>query len=111
MLVAVLFGQIVCGTLYLNISSFYPLYVENIHEFDANIDATMVAVALCAFEVAGILCTPLIPKILGYFGRKYAIMLGFGLLIISNTGLGLLALVPHDNWKLFWGLSVLVRFI
>ena len=109
LLFAVLFGQVVCGTLYLNISSFYPLHVAE--HFEEQINAIMVAVALSAFEVAGIMCTPLIPKIMGCLGRKYSINFSFALLIISNSGLGLLELVPDDNWKLFWGLSVLVRFI
>ena len=93
----------------MNISSFYPLHVED--HFEKHIDATMVAVALCAFEVAGIICTPLIPVVLGSFGRKNAIILGFAMLIVSNTGLGLLSMVPDSNWKMFWGLSILIRFI
>lgn len=93
----------------MNISSFYPLYVND--HFGESIDSTMVAVSLCAFEFAGIICTPLIPKIMGSFGRKYSINLGFLMLLISNSGLGLLSIVPYDNWKLFWGLSILVRFV
>lgn len=43
-------------------------------------------------------------------GRKNAVIVGFVVLIISTTGLGLLEYVPYDQWKLFYALSFVIRF-
>ena len=44
-------------------------------------------------------------------GRKNAMLVGIFCMLVSNTGLGMLALIPYDNWKLFFGLSILIRFL
>ena len=105
-----IFGSmLVCGTLYLNIASFFPLFVA---EFYAeNINQSMVACALCCFQFAGVICTPIHAITISKMGRKNAMMIGFGAILISNTVLGMLSKVNPKHWKAFLFMSCLTRFI
>ena len=44
-------------------------------------------------------------------GRKNAIIVGFICMLIANTGLGMLSLIPYGQWELFYTLSLLIRFL
>jgi len=44
-------------------------------------------------------------------GRKNSILLGMTCVLVSNTALGLLALIPDADWRLFLGLSIVARFV
>ncbi len=90
MLACILFCEFTCSTLYLNISSFFPLFVNK--NFGTHINSLMVAISLCAFELSGFVTTPLIPIIINRTGRKWSMVMGFICLLISNTALGALSM-------------------
>jgi len=47
MVYSIFASMLVCGTLYLNIASFYPIFVDE--HYGDSINQTMVACALCCF--------------------------------------------------------------
>jgi MFS family permease len=101
-----------CGTAYLNVSSFYPLFVNE--NYKDKINSTIVSVCLAAFELAGCLFTPIHGYTISKIGRKNAILIGFALLILSTTALGMVALIDskkEGNWKLFIAASFFARFV
>jgi len=71
----------------------------------------MVSIAMSAFQFAGVLCTPIHAVTISKMGRKNAIIVGFVCMLVANTGLGMLALINYDNWRLFYFFSCLIRFI
>lgn len=101
-------STIICGTLYLNISSFYPLYVERTFGLET-INSTMIAVAIAMFEFAGFVSNPIHAHTISKVGRKNSILIGLVILVLANTALGMLSYIPADNWVLFYVLSILVR--
>ena len=123
MLIAVLISNMICGTMILNIASFYPLYVEQI--YGLNISSFMVGLALGAFQVAGILCTPIHAVTISKMGRKNSIVFGFTLILMANTALGAVSLLPYTprdplapdvpvyqkNWVSFFLISCFTRFV
>lgn len=109
LIVCLLVCQATCGTLYLNIVSFYPLFVDD--HYSKYINTMMVSVALATFNFAGVVCTPIHAVTISRMGRKNAIVVGLVCMLISNTGLGMLALIPYERWGLFYFCSVLIRFI
>ena len=86
--------MLVCGTLYLNISSFYPLYVNV--KYKGKISTVMIACTLCCFNLAGVVCTPIHAITISRMGRKNALLVGFWAILISNTALGLCSLISED---------------
>ena len=108
MLKAIVLSNMVSATLFLNILSFYPLYVAD--TFADSITATRVAVAITAFDVAGIALTPVLVALLGRIGRKNGILLAQVILLISNTVLGMLSLVRPDKPEVFFWVSFVARF-
>lgn len=108
-LASIIQSNIIDATLYLNIVSFFPLYAN--FKFGDKISTGEIAVAVTAFEFAGILLTPIIIKIISKIGRKNCILISHMIMIISNTGLGLLSLIGKDKPKIFLLLSFILRFI
>ena len=92
MIKTILFSLVVCGTMYFNVMAFLPLYVSETFGND-QISTTMVSVCMSMFEVAGIICSPISPFIMAKIGKKRALIVGFLLILVSTTGLGLLDLV------------------
>jgi MFS family permease len=103
-------STIICGTLYLNISSFYPLYVERTFGLDT-INSTMIAVAIAMFEFGGFVSNPIHAHTISKVGRKNSILIGLTILVLANTALGMLSYIPADNWVLFYVLSIVVRLV
>ena len=109
MVYSIFASMLVCGTLYLNIASFYPVFVDE--NYGDSINQTMVACALCCFQFAGVCCTPIHAFTISKMGRKNAMMIGFGSIFVSNTIMGMLSLINYSNWKTFLFLSCLTRFV
>lgn len=47
MVYSIFASMLICGTLYLNVASFYPIFVSE--NYGEHINQTMVAIALCCF--------------------------------------------------------------
>jgi len=43
-------------------------------------------------------------------GRKNSILLGFLVLFVTTTGLGMLDLIPKDHFKTFYFVACVIRF-
>jgi MFS family permease len=108
LLTCIMTSQVVCGTLYLSISSFFPLFVEAHYPM---ISSTMVSICMSSFEVAGVLFTPVHAITISKMGRKNSIIFGFSILVFTTTSLGLLSYIPYDHWKSFYYLATIVRFM
>ena len=103
-----------CSTLYLNIVTFYPLYVEQNFcktKDTCLISTSLVAIAMGMFQLAGVVCPPIHSVTMVKMGRKNAVVIGFICMITANTGLGLLSFIPDTYWKLFLGMSMAIRFL
>ena len=107
MIVSCLVQRIVCGTLYLSVTSFFPLYV-GIHFPEIN--ATLISICMTAFEFSGCLFGPFHPVTMTKIGRKNSIIYGAIILVFTTTSMGLLSVVELD-WQTFICLSTAVRFI
>ena len=94
MVYSIFASMLVCGTLYLNISSFYPLYVSV--TYGDQISTVLIACTLCCFNLAGVVCTPIHAITIGKMGRKNALLVGFWAILISNTALGLCASISAE---------------
>lgn len=69
----------------------------------------MIAVAMNSFELSGVMFTPLHAVTMSYIGRKNAILIGMLILMLTNTAMGLLSM--SSDWKWFFSLSIVIRFI
>ena len=69
------------------------------------------------FQVAYLMCAPVVGQNLQRFGRKNVILAGYMLCIMATVGFGLVSHVPKDlgpnpeNSQLFFGLSLAIRFL
>ena len=105
-----MFSLVVCGTMYFNVMSFLPLYIaDNFGE--GLISATMVSICMSMFEVAGIICSPISPFIIGTLGKKRSLIMGMTLEFVSTTGLGLLEKIDTNQWQRFYFLTFVCRFV
>lgn len=93
-------------TLYGNIATFYPPYKEKFHK---TISDTMVGTVLSMFELGVLLCSPLVSMSLSKVGKKNFILIGALSTITASIGFGLLVYIQND--KLFFALSICMRFI
>lgn len=108
MMASILAAMVVCGTLYLSITAFFPLYVkQNFSE----IDTTMIAICMSAFEAAGVLSGPIHAVTLSKIGRKNSIIIGHILILLTTMGLGLLSLIEATEWKTFYAVACTIRFV
>ena len=79
----------------LNVQIFYPLYV--VDKFGKErINSTMVSIAMCAYELAGVTCSYFHRGTIAKMGKKNAMTFAFLLEIISVAGMGALALISVD---------------
>ena len=101
--------MVVINTLYLNVSAFYPLFVEE--NYSENVNPTMVSIVLCSFELSGVLFTPINATTISKMGRKNAILIGLIIICLSTISLGLIAFIDNEHWALFFVLSVISRFV
>ena len=99
----------VCSTQYLNVQAFFPLFVK-LNYKDA-IDATRISLALGAFNLAGVIFTPIHGISISKMGHKNSILLGMMFVLISNIVLGMLSLIPDYDVNLFILISVIARFV
>ena len=106
----ILICQVVCGTQYLNVTSFFPLFVKTNYGDDV-ISTTMVSICMCCFELAGVLCSPIHSKTISVIGRKNALTIGFIIMFLSAIGLGLISLIPYTEWRTFYYTACFTRFM
>ena len=92
---SVLFAQVLIATQYMNVASFYPLFVEAKYGKDT-INSTMVSVAMCSFEFAGFACSFFNRRTIAWLGKKNAISFGFALSTSSVAGMGALAFISAE---------------
>jgi len=93
MMIVLLSNQLANGTLYLNVFSFVPLYVQT--NYGNKINVSTVSFSLCAFELAAIISAKIHQLTISEMGRKNAVILSYFLLIVTTTGLGLLDLIDR----------------
>lgn len=104
----ILAAMVVCGTLYLSIASFFPLYVQkNFSE----INITMISICMSSFEFAGVICGPIHAVTMSKMGRKNAIIIGHILILLTTVSLGLISNIEKTEWKTFYAVACLVRFV
>ena len=105
-----LFSMLCCGTVYLNVMSFFPLYVkENFGE--DKISSTMVSVAMSSFELAGIITAPINAGLISKIGRKTAIVIGFMIISLSTFSLGALSWIETTEYRTFFYAAMATRFV
>jgi MFS family permease len=107
--IIILMSMVVCGTLYLNILSFFPLYVDK--RFNGAIPTQTIAFMLCSFNAAGVLFSPCNYYFIRKYGRKNSLMFGFFLLFISQFALGIFADVPDKYPSHFVLVNSISRFV
>ena len=78
---ALILGQAICGTQYLNIMTYYPLYVDQ----NFKLNSTVVSWIMSSFAVSSILFNKLHSISINWMGRKNAIIFG-----LINVTIGLL---------------------
>ena len=71
-LYCVIQSNAICATMFLNITSFYPLYAQQ--TFGKQMTTTKIAIAMSAFELSGIIASPFVPSLLAKIGRKNAVL-------------------------------------
>lgn len=101
-------SMLACGTLYLNITSFFPLFVQK--QFGDQINTVVIAITLSSFNFAGVVCSPIHAVTISKMGRKNALMIGFGCIFLSNTALGVCAYLAPEHPVLFTVCCCLARF-
>ena len=57
MALSIFLSMLVCGTLYLNITSFFPLFVKD--KYGDSIGTVLIACTLTCFNLAGVVCSPI----------------------------------------------------
>jgi MFS family permease len=105
-----LFSLVCCGTVYLNVMSFFPLFVKDKYGEDT-ISATMISVCMSAFEFAGIVTSPINASMISKIGRKTSLIIGFILIALSTFSLGALSYIDTTEWKTFYYASMATRFV
>lgn len=93
-------------TLYGNIATFYPPYVEAHHK---TISSFMVGVVLAMYEIGILITSPLVSLLMPRVGRKNFILFGNVCMIGACAGFGLLVYIKNDI--VFFVASVLLRMI
>lgn len=91
-LVSCVMAQITCGSLYLNMASFFPVYAdgkfnagsgeletESGNDSDQVITVTQISFCIVAFELACLIASPIHAKTISLMGRKNAILIGFAI--------------------------------
>lgn len=94
--------------MYLNVLSFVPNYVKK--HYGEFISVTMISICLSSFQLAAILSTKIHQLTISKMGRKNSILLGFLILFVTTTGLGMLALIPDGYWITFYFFACVIRF-
>jgi len=78
------------NTVYMNISTFLPLYVKEKHD---SITSLMIGIILCMFQVAYLIVSPFIGQHLKVIGRKNSIVIGYLIIVSASFCFGLLTLI------------------
>ena len=108
LIITILAAMVVCGTLYLSIGAFFPLYVQ---QNFSEINITMISICMSCFEAAGVLCGPIHAVTMSKMGRKNSIIIGHILIMLTTMGLGLISFIEATEWKTFYAVACIVRFI
>lgn len=101
-------SMLACGTLYLNITSFFPLFVQT--QFGTHINTVVIAITLSSFNFAGVVCSPIHAVTISKMGRKNALIIGFICIFVSNTALGVCAGLAPGHPVLFTVCCCVARF-
>ena len=110
MMIPMAFGQFNCCALSLIMASFFAGHCADKYP-NSGINATLVAIAMGTLDGAGIVFTPFFKYFVGWTGRKNALTFAYILLIVTNAGLAVLSYIPEDKWQIFYGGTVVCRFI
>ena len=95
--------------MYFNLSAFAPLFIEE--RFEGKISNKMVGLMVAAMELAGVLSSPIHGLSISKMGRKNAWILGYLTVIVGTFMLGATSYYEKKDWKLFYTISVLGRFL
>lgn len=109
MFITLLINSVINYTLYFNIASFVPLYIEEY--FSSQITTLMVSLGLSAFELSSVCSSRIHAATVSKIGRKKAIIIAYSLICVCLCGIGALDMIPKDNWVLFYTLFVVLRAI
>ena len=72
---------------------------------------TKISLVIGALQFMGLIVTPFYVSILPKLGRKNAVLIGLGVLLVSNTTMGLLSKVSPTRPDLFFYISVISRLV
>ena len=95
------------STLYLNVASFFPLFVEK--HYKEHISSTMVAVIMSTCEFMAMIFAPINAPFISKIGRKNAILIGLLIQTVGTIMIGLTSIIPYEKWRVFFGASILAR--
>lgn len=118
-IITLLLSVIVSQLMFLNISTFLPFHLtETCHGEGVNkkcmvdtINSMNLSVILAMYNVARLLLSTTVGATMNKVGRKNYILIGFGFMILSTLGFGLLDFLPNKRVWVFFGCSILFRFI
>ena len=93
MMVVLMLSMVLMWTLYGNIATFYPPYVEENH---ASITSTMVGFVLAMFEAGCLVASPIVSVFMSRIGRRNCIIFGNVAMVVASMGFGLIAHIEND---------------
>ena len=124
-LLALLLALGILQTLYMNLAAFFPIVAEKEYE----LTPLQTALVLTMFQVAYLLCAPIVGQTLQKVGRKNMILMGYMLCTGATVAFGICYHIPKEQKEigkdniqdqdahkrgqgtLFFALSVAIRFI
>ena len=126
-LLALLLALGILQTLYMNLAAFFPIVAEKEYE----LTPLQTALVLTMFQVAYLICAPIVGQTLQKVGRKNMILMGYMLCTGATVAFGICYHIPKEQQEigkdkdnkpiyeqlqggqgtLFFALSVAIRFI
>ena len=106
--------MLTCGSLYLNMAPFFPVFVEGKFNADSptdEIDSLMISLCISAFMTAQLVCVFIHARTISIMGRKRATLVGFGVMALTNILIGLAAFIPVEHPRLFTGIVITLRIL
>lgn len=111
-----LFGSMTSGALYLNMASFFPVFVDTKYNSTVVsgqkvqvISPFLISLGISAFMTAQLFSVKIHAITISKMGRKRASLIGFSMLVITNMCLGLAALLPVDRPTSFMAVIIATR--
>lgn len=94
-LVAVLSSLLLIQTLFQNVETIVPTFVQSYHE--PPLSELFISIIMVSFEVVGLIASPFVGAYLERFGRKNFIIAGYIIIVIFSVILALTELYPASN--------------